>query len=340
MTHATTVVRAATPKVDLDGLFAGQHGLATRGQLLAAGLDDESIRLQLRRGRWQRILPGLYANTTGTLTVEQRRVAATLFTCPLAQITGIGALSWHGFRHLPRDPLVHVLVPHRVRRSSRGFVRVHRTHRLDQDPRAADGYAVCSVPRAVADACRGLATIREVRAIVAEAVQRDLASVVALEHELSRAGSSRTALFRQAVREVGSGARSAPEVEFHQLFPPDGRLPTIIWNPKLEAEDGTTLPSPDGWIPDVGVALEVDSREYHLGPEGWQRTMRRHNLLASYGALVLHFTPSEVRGRKRSVRGVVERTCTKRLAAGATAAIRVVPTYPAAEEGAPEQAQS
>lgn len=182
---------------------------------------------------------------------------------------------------------------------------------------------MCSVARAVADACRGLSDLRAVRAIVAEAVQRGLAPVGLLEQELGLAGTHRTALLRQALREIATGARSAPEVDFQQIFTPGDWLPQIIWNPQLEALDGTVLPSPDGWIPEVGIALEVDSREYHLSPEGWERTMRRHNLLASHGALVLHFTPSEARHRKRHVRATVERACAKRLADGATAAIRV-----------------
>jgi hypothetical protein len=334
MAHTPALTRAANPKVDVDALFDSQLHLATRRQLLVAGLDDEAIRIELRARRWQRILPGLYSDTTGNITLEQRRVAATLYTTAESQVTGIGALDWHGLRHLPADPLVHLLVPHELRRGSRGFVRIHRTHRLDPHATAASGYAVCSVARAAADACRGLSSLRDVRAIVAEAVQTGMTSVDMLQAELANAGSSRTALLRRALREIDSGAHSAPEVDLHEIFPPGGSIATILWNPRLETTDGTRLPSPDGWIPDVGIALEVDSREYHLGPEGWQRTMRRHNLLASYGALVLHFTPTEVRRRRRSVRGVVERAYEERLAIGATVPIRVI-SVPGSQTGVP-----
>lgn len=333
MSRTKLAARAEVPKIDLDTMFGNQRGLATRRQLLAAGLDDEDIRRQLRATRWQRVLPGMYANNTGAVTLEQRRIAATLFTSPSAQVTGIAALTWLGFHHLPADPLIHVLVPHTLRRCSRGFLRIQRTLRLDPEPRQASGYLVCSAARAVSDACRGLSEIRSVRAIVAEAVQRSFTTIAVIEEELALAGTSRTALLRRAVREVGSGARSAPEVDLQDTLRP-ATLPRIVWNPRLEALDGTPLPSPDGWIDDVGIALEVDSREYHLSPEDWQRTMRRHNLLASYGALVLHFTPSEISGRRRSVRGVVERTYQERAASGATAAIRLV-SVPNAQEGSP-----
>jgi hypothetical protein len=333
------VARSTQPKVDLDNLFSNQRGLATRRQLIAAGIDDEVIRQRLRSGRWQRVLPGLYANTTGGITLEQRRVAASLFVGGQGQVTGIAALTWHGFTQLPADPLIHMLVPHRTRRGSRGFVRVQRTHRLDPTPQLTPHYAVCSVARAVCDAGRGLSNLRDVRAIVAEAVQRGFTTVEELRAEVNMAGTSRTALLHRALREVDAGARSAPEVELQETLRPSTVLPTILWNPRLEALDGTPLPSPDGWIDDVGIAVEVDSREYHLGPDGWQQTLRRHNLLASYGALVLHFTPSELRGRRRSVRGVVERAYEERLASGATAAIRVV-SVPGTQQGAPHQAQA
>lgn len=337
MVYLRTSARAAMPKVDLQAMLDAQHGLVTRRQALAAGLDDEAIRLELRARRWQRVLPGLYASNTGAITTDQRRLAAVLFTSPRAQLTGIGALGWHGFRQLPADPLVHVLVPHQVRRSSRGFVRVQRTHRLDPEPSEGDGYVVCSVARAAADACRGLGTLRDVRAIVAEAVQRGFTSVPALERELALAATSRTALLRRAIGEIGSGARSAPEAELQGVFPPGGSVPPIVWNPQLEAFDGTRLPSPDGWIHELGIALEVDSREYHLGPEDWLRTMRRHNLLTAHGALVLHFTPSEIRYRRRSVRGTVERACAERAGAGVTIAIRML-SAPGSQPGASDPA--
>lgn len=328
MARIRAIDRFSAVKIDLDGLFERQHGLATRRQLIAAGVDDEAIRCALRSAKWQRVLPGMYASQSGQLTLEQRRVAAVLYTSPQAQLTGISGLLWHGFRQLPADPLIHVLVPHTTRRTSRGFVRVQRTLHLDLAPRQADGYAVCSVARAVADACRGLSDLRAVRTTVAEAVQRGLTTIDALQDELDRAGSNRTALFRRALREIESGARSAPEIDLQETLRPSTILPSICWNPQLKAHDGTPLPSPDGWLPDAGIALEVDSREYHLSPEDWQRTMRRHNVLTAHGALVLHFTPSEVRGRRRAVRGMVERAYQERSATGARTAIRLAAASP------------
>jgi hypothetical protein len=329
----TSIMRAAVPKVDLDSLVESQRGLLTRGQALAAGLDDEAIRRELHDGRWQRLLPGLYATFTGGVTLEQRRLAAALYVGRRAQITGVAALVWHGFRHVPEDGAVHMLVPHEARRTSRGFVRIQRTLRLDPHARAGNGYQVCSVGRAVADACRLFDDLRSARAVVSEAVQRRMTTLDALGRELALAGTSRTRLLRRALREVGVGARSAPEIEFKEILDRTAVAGKVVWNPRLTGEHGDRLPCPDGWIDEVGIALEVDSREYHLGPEEWQTTMRRHNILATHGALVLHFTPSEIRSRPTHVRNVIETAYRERLATGGRASVRLA--SPLAEEGSP-----
>jgi hypothetical protein len=39
----------------------------------------------------------------------------------------------------------------------------------------------------------------------------------------------------------------------------------------------------------------VDSREWHLSPEDWQRTLRRSARLSACGIIVLHVTPQRIR---------------------------------------------
>ena len=49
------------------------------------------------------------------------------------------------------------------------------------------------------------------------------------------------------------------------------------------------------------VAAEVDSRECHLSPADWARTMARHEKMSAHGIIVLHFTPSRIRAEPREV---------------------------------------
>jgi len=49
------------------------------------------------------------------------------------------------------------------------------------------------------------------------------------------------------------------------------------------------------------VLAEVDSREWHLSPQSWEQTMRRHALVTALGILVLHFSPRQVREEPTAV---------------------------------------
>jgi hypothetical protein len=42
-------------------------------------------------------------------------------------------------------------------------------------------------------------------------------------------------------------------------------------------------------------ALAVDSREWHLSPGDWARTLARHARMTACGILVLHVTPAQIR---------------------------------------------
>jgi hypothetical protein len=300
----------------LDELAIRQHGLLTRAQLLSFGINDMTMYRRARNGLWQRTLPAVYVMHSGPITLEQHRIAASLYGGEQSQITGLSALTWYGFRYVPPNDIIFILVPHEVHRRSAGYVRVQRTRELDVNARHDDLYVVCSPARAVVDACRESRDPRAVRAIVAESIQRGFCRLGRLENEIRRAGRSRTALVRAAFDEVAHGVRSAPEGDLRGVLNKSKILPPLMWNPALCTADGQRLPCPDGWLADVGIALEVDSREYHFSPDGWRQTLDRHNRLAQHGILVLHFTPAQIRDDPDGVRRTVEEAYLTRKSAG------------------------
>ena len=83
----------------------------------------------------------------------------------------------------------------------------------------------------------------------------------------------RSRLLRAALDEVADGVRSAAEGDLHDLVS-RAELPEPMLNPLLYL-NGEFIASPDEWWPGAGVAAEVDSREYHLSPDDWQRTMKQ-----------------------------------------------------------------
>ncbi|MBQ0903856.1 type IV toxin-antitoxin system AbiEi family antitoxin domain-containing protein [Micromonospora sp. U21] len=311
---------------ELAAVVERQQHIATRAQLLEAGYDDMYLYRQARRGLWQRVLPATYALVTGVLTDEQRRISAALYAGPQAQLTGLAALTWYGFRQIPRSTDVHLVVPHHARRRSAGFALVRRALSLDARARSAAIYPVCSPARAVVDAARDLRQPRPVRAIVAESVQRGFTDLAALDEEIRRARRSRTALIRMAYAEVVAGTRSAPEAELRECLAGSPVLPEIRWNPRLRSADGVALPTPDGYLTDSAVALEVDSQEYHFSPSDWARTLDRHNELSRHGVMVLHVTPAQLRHHPDRIRRTVEDAYESRRGLGATLLVRVDPS--------------
>jgi hypothetical protein len=276
-----------------------QCSLITRQQALMAGMTEAALRHRLRAdGPWRIVLPGVYLSHNGLLTGGQREAAAVLYAGRGCVITGLAALARHGVR-VPISQTVDVLIPHRSSRQSVEFVRVHRTIRMPDKPVIIDGIRWAPVPRAAADAARGQIDARDVRAFVAHAVQQKRCSVLQLATEL-RAGSHQGSLaLREALAEVADGVASVAEGDLRGLVK-SGGLPEPMYNPSL-FDGAEFLGKPDAWWRDEGVAGEVDSKEWHLSPEDWDKTLARHAKMSAHGIIVLHFTPGRLRASSAEV---------------------------------------
>jgi hypothetical protein len=308
-------------------LAVRQHELMTRAQLLSLGINDMAMYRRVRSGQWLRLLPAVYAVRNGEISDEQRRIAAALYAGEAAQLAGLSALDWYGFRYVPDHDSVYLIVPHQRQRKSAGFVRIHRTHAVDLRARDGGLYRVCSPARAVVDAGRELRDSRAVLAIVAECVQRGFAGVRVLDEQLRRAARSRTALVRAALDEVSGGVRSVAEGDLRANVQRSKVLPPVLWNVPLWTPSGERLPTPDGWLGEVGIALEMDSQEFHYRPEDWAKTLQRHNMFAKHGVLALHFTPKENARNPDKVLRTIEETYLERKAAGVI--VEVLTRWPA-----------
>ncbi len=273
------------------------------------------------QGRWQRLLPGVYLAVTGTPTVDQRDMAALLYAGPSAVITGPAALRRSGLR-APRTEIVDVLIPATRQRRSTGFVAIHLTTRLPALAGVADGIQFALAPRAVADAARGLASLPEVRAVVAGAVQQRFCTLAQLIGELDSGPVKGSALLREALTEVSDGIRSSAEADLRRLIMTAG-LPMPMFNARLY-QGGSLIAVADAWWPEAGVVAEVDSREWHLSPQSWEQTMRRHARMTSLGILVLHFSPRQVRREPAEVLAAI-RSALRSRAGQRPAGIQTLP---------------
>jgi hypothetical protein len=242
------------------------------------------------------IIPG--PSTAGPIAAGQRELAAMLYTGGDGVISGYTAVRYYGVR-APATEIVDVLIPAPTKRQSSAFVRVRRTRNMPEEPVVRGGIRWAPVARAVADTARWDLELSEARAVVADAVQRRVCSVGDLAGEL-RVGPKRgSGLLKAVLEEVADGIASGAEGDLRKLIK-SGHLPEPMYNPSLYV-GSQFLASPDAWWRDEGVAGEVDSREWHLSPEQWQRTMERHARMTAQGILVLHYTPKQIRSDGRRV---------------------------------------
>ncbi len=275
-------------------VLQAQRQVITRRQAVLCGVPDSTVdRYTAPGGRWQRLLPGVYLALTGAATQDQREMAALLYAGPRSLLTGSAAMRRHRLRPAGPD-VVDVLIPWERKRQSTGFVRVHRTRRMPERLFVTGKIRFARPPRAVADAARSLTRFDDVRQVVCEAVQRKACTVAELATELETGPAKSSALFREALAEIGDGVRSVAEADFRLLITRSS-LPQPMFNAQLFDAEGVFIATVDAWWPEAGVAAEVDSRAYHLAAADQDYTTERHDRLVAHGILPLHFPPKRIK---------------------------------------------
>ncbi|WAL66802.1 hypothetical protein ORV05_03035 [Amycolatopsis cynarae] len=280
--------------IDLDQISrVFPDGVASRARLLELGLSSSSIAHRCRPGGpWQTAIPGVVLLHSGSPTRRQLGRVALVHAGPRAMLTGIEAARLYGVRRLPHGQLVHVLVPHERKVSSRVWVTVERTRRLP-NPVNLRGLAVAPTARAIIDATHRMQDLDAIRAMVADVVQRGLCTPSALGIELAKGPAIGSAPPRRVLSEIGDGVRSAAEAWGRSLVR-RSPLPEPGWNVPVRDRAGRLLGVVDGWWR-VGLAWETDSKEFHLTPDGYARTLEKHAALTAAGVVVIHTVPSRLR---------------------------------------------
>ncbi len=290
-----------------------QHGVATRAQLVSAGVPARTVTHRCKTGEWQRPLPTVVVLHSGPLSWQQRYRAAVLYAVGRrdpaaggrpgpALVTGVAALALYRLRSAPppeRVQDVDVLVPMGYGVRSRGRVRVHRTHRMPQTVLLEERLPAVPLRRAVADAVRTGGAGVAVPGLLHEVVQAGRVSPASLAAELRATRLSGRADVASVLSELEQGVRSPAEGLARDVVVATD-LPMPLWNPRLTL-DGTFLAVPDAYWQAEGIMLEVESKEHHWAVADWEGTMARHNRLAALGFQVLHVSPRQLRERPGEV---------------------------------------
>nr|WP_239029465.1 hypothetical protein [Pseudonocardia acidicola] len=245
------------------------------------------------------MLPGIVKLDNGPPTRDDRRLAALIYAGDGSVITGLDALQLHGMRRMPHPSgPVHVLIPTGRRRVGAGRVLAERTERLPEP--AAGRWSLAPIARAALDFARRSSDRDEVRATIAEVVQQGRCSAADLCAELEAGSSRGSALPRDVLREIADGVRSVAEADARRLVARSG-LPQPLYNPRLLDKHGRFVAVPDVWFDEVALAWEIDSREFHLSPEEYDRTLDRRSAMMAEGVIVMHSQPRKLRHRRTEI---------------------------------------
>ncbi|MEU3094577.1 hypothetical protein ABZ690_07100 [Streptomyces sp. NPDC006967] len=301
---------------------AGRRVL-THAQLRAHGVSAAEAGEQCRSGGpWQQLLPGVVLLHPGPPTSEERLHAVLLYAArertvgvPVqpgtdqppaspygeAMITGLAALTLHGFASAPPLPsleVVDVLVPRLRRLRSTGPVRIVRAPALPV-PEQVTGLPVAPVPRALADAVAVLEDATAVRRLLTEAVRGGHCDPAAVVRELTGAKLLNRPHVVDAVDALLAEGRALAEARLYRMVRDHG-LPDPYWNVDLRLPGGPHLGGLDAYWPEQAVAVELDTRAPRPGRRpgddaAWTEHTRKREHLERLGITVVHLTPRGLR---------------------------------------------
>lgn len=298
--RSTAAVRAARTFPQ----YPGQRGLATSAQVRDAGWSYSAIKHALSTS-WQSPFPGVFAPHRGQLDLDTLLVAAALWAGEGAVLTGMLGLVRLGVTiDEPGDALF--LVPERARGrrvcSDGRTVRALRTARpviiapSGQAP-DQDVVLVASAARALADAAvYQPQQPGQGEHLAITVLQRGLCSTDDLRQELARRSRPLVTELARGLRAFENGAWSRPEATLRRVVGGEPGLPEMITNATLVTQDGAVVGRPDGYLPDVGVVIQVHSRAHHqgldaLGGSRWAATVEKDSAYAAAGLLVVAVAP-------------------------------------------------
>jgi hypothetical protein len=216
---------------------------------------------------------------------------------PEVMITGLAALTLHGFSSTPPLPsldAIDVLVPRLRRLRSTGCARIVRTPAMP-DPEQVTGVPVAPVARALADAVAGLADAGIVRRLLTEAVRGGHCDPAAVVRELNQARLLSRPHVVDAVDSLLAEGRARAEDRLYRMVREYG-LPDPVWNVDLRLPGGPYLGGLDAYWPDHAVAVELDTRAPRQDDDAlWSEYARKREHLERLGITVVHITPRKLR---------------------------------------------
>lgn len=283
----------------LDAWFATHLGVAPMEKLRGFGYSRSTVYRMVEHGELVLLLPGVFKGSQWPTGRDQLMAAACMRNDNVA-IGYVTAAELWGFRNVPKDPLIHLLVPHTCSAEFEGYV-THRCRRIDPVDLVdrADGIRVISPTRAALDIA-DVVLDAAAGSILEQLINDNRGTLATHAATLARLGHPRrpgtmtmgrviasrprwrralqSDLEAKVLAEITRQGLPAPEVQYPFRLPTGGRI-------RLDF----------AW-PGFREALEVDHPFWHAGNQESHRDKHRDRKLATVGWHTTRITDFDVVG--------------------------------------------
>jgi hypothetical protein len=287
-----------------------QHGVVSRRQLAALGVDRSAIDRRLSRGLLVPLHRGVYAFGHRQLRTEGRWLAAVLAAGPGAVLSHRDAAALHGMRALAESRKVSVTIGGAAR--AMPGVWLYRRRVLAEEERTLVRTIPATSPARTLVDLAPMLTAAQLAGTLGEADRRGLLDLDAVERALKRTksrhgqGHSRLRAVLDAHRRTGAVLlRSALEERFLDLVIAAG-LPRPRLNAPAAGHEVDAL-----W-PDRRLVVELDGWAHHKEREAAAKDRDKTNRLQLAGYVVLRFLHADVVHRSAEVADEIRRALASR----------------------------
>lgn len=273
-----------TPEEGIEAIATRAHGVATRQELLAAGVSVDEINHRLRIGALLSVHPGVYRVGHRAPSREARYLAAVRACGEGALLCGLAAAHLHALIR-GEAPMAEVMTPTERRIAG---VRTRRSRLIDsRDAMICHGIPVTTVPRTLVDVA-GMLSVADLASTCHEAQVKYGTRPAAVLAVLDRRPNSK-------------GARNLPRILF-------GDEPVTL--SKLESRflarlRAAGLPLPETNRPAGGrrvdcrwpgyrLTVELDGYRYHHSRHAWEQDRIREREAYARGDQFRRYTYGDV----------------------------------------------